>query len=148
MSRLGFRGQHGAERTESSLRSPAPPVHAFPNSPRNILPQRSVLATTLLHGDISVSQCQLSPSRVPRLSAVAFMTGTVHPVGLYRICPEPSGIFLDQGSIENTLSPASLTGGFLTTGPPGRDVPSEPSKIIYPETLNVILQIIGPSQLK
>ena len=148
MSRLGFRGQHGAERTESSLRSPAPPMHTLPNSPRNILPQRSVLATAHLHRDISVSQCQSSPSRVPHLSALAFMPGTVHPVGLYRICPEPNGIFLDQGLIGNTLSPAALAGGFLTTGPPGRDVPSQPSKIIYPETLNVILQIIGPSRLK
>ena len=37
-------------------------------------------------------------------------------------CPEPGGIFPDQGSIENTLSPASSAGGFFTTGPPGRDI--------------------------
>ena len=40
----------------------------------------------------------------------------IHLVGLGRTCPEPGGIFPDQGSIENTLSPASSAGGFFTTG--------------------------------
>ena len=151
-SRLGSRGPRGAERTENALRSPAPPTRTrartLPNGPRNILPQRSVPATTHLHGDVRVRPCQSSSSRVPRPSALAFTPGTVRSVGSYRTCPEPGGIFPDQGSIENTLSPASSAGGFFTTGPPGREVPSQPSKIIYPETVHVVLQIMSPSRLK
>lgn len=36
--------------------------------------------------------------------------------------------------------PASSAGGSFTTGPPGREVPSQPSKSIYPETFHVVLQ--------
>ena len=36
--------------------------------------------------------------------------------------------------------PASSAGGSFTTGPPGREVPSQPSKSIYPETVHVVLQ--------
>ena len=46
------------------------------------------------------------------------------------------------------FTPASSAGGFFTTGPPGREVPSQPSKIIYPETVHVVLQIMAPSRLK
>ena len=125
-SRLGSRGPRGAERTENALRSPAPPTRTrartLPNGPRNILPQRSVPATTHLHGDVRVRPRQSSSSRVPRPSALAFTPGTVRSVGSYRTCPEPGGIFPDQGSIENTLSPASSAGGFFTTGPPSMRV--------------------------
>ena len=140
--------QKGQRVPFSPLFLPRAHTRTLPNCPRNILPQRSVPATTHLHGDVRVRLCQSSSSRVPHLSALAFTPGTVSSVGSYQTCPEPSGIFPDQGLIENTLSPASLAGGFFTTGPPGREVPSQPSKIIYPETVHVVLQIIGPSGLK
>ena len=97
----------------------------LPNGPRNILPQRSVPAghsppTTEASVSVRVSHPRPeSPVCLPSPSRLAL---SVHSVGSYRTYPEPGGIFPDQGSIENTLSPASSAGGFFTTGPPGREV--------------------------
>ena len=147
LSRLGLQGQNGAERTESSLRSPAPPASVHSPTALGTSCPRGVCWAQPKYMETSVSVRVNHPppesSICPRLHAwhcpfCRFVSNL----------PGARGIFPDQGSIENILSPASWASGFLTTRPQGREIPSQPSKIIYPETLNVILQIIGPSQLK
>ena len=123
----------------------------LPNGPRTILPQRSVPAghsPPTTEASVSVRVRHPRPESPVCLPSPSRLALSVHSVGSSRTCPEPGGIFPDQGSIENTLSPASSAGGFFTTGPPGREVPSQPSKLIYPETVHVVLQLIGPSRLK
>ncbi|XP_017900195.1 PREDICTED: uncharacterized protein LOC108634809, partial [Capra hircus] len=94
----------GSSCPSSEQRVPSGPLllpctRTLPNGPRNSLPQRSVLATTHLHGDGdgSVRPRQSPSSRVPGPCALAFTPGTVRSVGLCRTCPEPCGIVPDQG---------------------------------------------------
>ena len=94
----------------------------LPNGPRNILPQRSVPAghsPPTTEASVSVRVRHPRPESPVCLPSPSRLALSVHSVGSSRTCPEPGGIFPDQGSIENTLSPASSAGGFFTTGLPG-----------------------------